>query len=85
MSWNFLNSPQVLPSFVFLSGPARLDEKITFKKPVKRTKEFPEDSAETEEVKTKQKKHSDKGKKSSTKMTKNTNLLSFGDEDAEEG
>ncbi|BFZ19545.1 hypothetical protein BsWGS_22584 [Bradybaena similaris] len=66
-------------------GPARLDEKITFKKPVKRTKESPEDNAETEEVKTKQKKHSDKGKKSSAKMTKNTNLLSFGDEDAEEG
>ncbi|CAG5127878.1 unnamed protein product [Candidula unifasciata] len=66
-------------------GPARLDEKITFKKPVKRTKEPPEDTAETEDGKKKPKKPSDKGKQSSGKMTKNTNLLSFGDEDADEG
>lgn len=64
-----------------LPGPARLDEKITFKKPVKRQNEPAESSTETDTVKRKQKKSSDEGGKSHTKKTKNASLLSFDDDE----
>uniref|UniRef100_A0A0B6Y8J8 DUF4604 domain-containing protein n=1 Tax=Arion vulgaris TaxID=1028688 RepID=A0A0B6Y8J8_9EUPU len=65
-------------------GPAKLDEKITFKKPIKRSKETAEASTESTVVDKKQKRGNEKkGAKSLTKRTKNTSLLSFGDEEDE--
>ncbi|XP_005105734.1 uncharacterized protein KIAA1143 homolog [Aplysia californica] len=62
-------------------GPARLDEKITFKKPVKRTKEAAQDDEEegkTEDIKKK------KPSKDSKKKKENKSLLSFGDDEEED-
>ncbi|KAK3765836.1 hypothetical protein RRG08_026304 [Elysia crispata] len=70
-------------------GPARLDEKIKFKKPIKRTAAQPEEGDEETAVSDLTKKRKDKTKKSkmsaSSKPAHNKSLLSFGDEEEEEG
>ncbi|GFO24028.1 low quality protein: uncharacterized protein kiaa1143 homolog [Plakobranchus ocellatus] len=68
-------------------GPARLDEKIKFKKPTKRGAEVTEESQTslTEEDEAKKKKKNKLSKKSSSSKPKhNSSLLSFGDEEEDE-
>ncbi|CAL1536523.1 unnamed protein product [Lymnaea stagnalis] len=63
-------------------GPARLDEKITFKKPTKRVKDTTDSSTDSSGDAKKQK-ESKKKKESTSKKTKNSSLLSFGGDDEE--
>ncbi|KAH9490964.1 hypothetical protein Btru_032357 [Bulinus truncatus] len=63
-------------------GPARLSEKITFKKPSKRSQETSDST--TESSSGKKSKDSKPKKESTAKKTKNNSLLSFEEEDDDE-
>ncbi|XP_059178791.1 uncharacterized protein KIAA1143 homolog [Physella acuta] len=63
-------------------GPARLDEKITFKKPSKRTQDTTENTDKEES--SKKRKETEVKKTFTAKKTKNSSLLSFGDDEGDD-
>ena len=76
-------------SLLFVSiGPARLDEKIKFKKPTKRsvipTEESAADESGSDAVKKKRDETKKSKKSSASRPAQNKSLLSFGDEEEEE-